>query len=391
MANVAETPCARCMGLDRSPAAEASLAARDGSASVTESADRADSSGHSCDSWGKRPKATERTDCTDGGGVWRASSGTAAVLGLRPTPMDAAPTTAYLMLGERCLRNCAFCAQARESRADVSALSRVLWPPFPREEVATAIAAAAREGRIRRACFQVTVGREHIAETEEAVALLAAASDVPICASVAPRDLADVARLLEAGAERVTISLDAATEAVYRRTKGGRWARGCALLEEAAAAFPGRIGTHLIVGLGEAEQEAIARISGLLAMGVRVALFAFTPVRGTPLAGAPPPPLAAYRRVQAALWLLARGLASAEAFRYRDDGALATFGLPEAVLGDLLAGGDAFRTSGCPDCNRPYYNERPGGVMYNYPRPLTPSEAEAEVTALLCGLEKRRS
>lgn len=320
------------------------------------------------------------------GETWRASSGTAAVLGLRATPMDAAPTTAYLMLGARCLQNCAFCAQARDSLADEAALSRVLWPAYPRDEVARAVAAAADEGAIRRACFQVTVGPHHVARTEDAVHRLAAATSVPICASVAPRDLADVERLLEAGAERVTISLDAATEAVYRRTKGRRWARGCALLEEAAAAFPGHIGTHLIVGLGETEHEAIVRVADLLARGVRVALFSFTPVRGTPLEGAPPPPLEAYRRVQAALWLLARGLASAEAFRYRDDGTLATFGLPEAALADLLAGGDSFRTSGCPDCNRPYYNERPGGTLFSYPRPLTPAEADREVDALLRGL-----
>jgi len=37
--------------------------------------------------------------------------------------------------------------------------------------------------------------------------------------------------------------------------------------------------------------------------------------------------------------------------------------------------GEPFQTCGCPDCNRPFYNERPGGVMYNYPRPLTPVEA----------------
>ena len=256
--------------------------------------------------------------------------------------------------------------------------------------MAGAIARAAEAGHIRRACFQVTVGQDHVARTEEAVLRLAAATSVPICASVAPRDLADVARLLDAGSERVTISLDAATEAVFRRTKGGRWARGCALLDEAAAAFPGRIGTHLIVGLGETEREAITRIADLLALGVRVALFAFTPVRGTPLAGAPPPPLGGYRRVQAALWLLVRGLASAEAFRYGPGGALETFGLPEAALADLLAGGDAFRTSGCPDCNRPYYNERPGGDMFNYPRPLSPAEADREVAALLRDLARSR-
>jgi len=39
--------------------------------------------------------------------------------------------------------------------------------------------------------------------------------------------------------------------------------------------------------------------------------------------------------------------------------------------------GEAFQTSGCPGCNRPYYNERPGGFIYNYPRPLSAAETAA--------------
>jgi len=31
-------------------------------------------------------------------------------------------------------------------------------------------------------------------------------------------------------------------------------------------------------------------------------------------------------------------------------------------------------TSGCPNCNRPYYNEKPSGPIYNYPRPLKKEE-----------------
>ena len=28
---------------------------------------------------------------------------------------------------------------------------------------------------------------------------------------------------------------------------------------------------------------------------------------------------------------------------------------------------EAVLTSGCPGCNRPFYNERPRGPIYNYP------------------------
>ncbi len=136
-------------------------------------------------------KVSSQQDC-DNGATWRVSSGSATVLGLSDQRVDVAPTTAYLMLGERCRRNCAFCAQARESRAPDGALSRVIWPPFPVEEVVEAIARAHAPGSIQRACFQVTVTPGHVEATRRAVERLAARSAVPICASVAPRTIEEV-------------------------------------------------------------------------------------------------------------------------------------------------------------------------------------------------------
>jgi biotin synthase-related radical SAM superfamily protein len=46
-------------------------------------------------------------------------------------------------------------------------------------------------------------------------------------------------------------------------------------------------------------------------------------------------------------------------------------------LAEVLANGHAFYTCGCPDCNRPYYNDHPGRLLYNYHRPLTPAELTA--------------
>lgn len=318
--------------------------------------------------------------------VWRVSLGTASVLGLAEAPMDAAPTTAYLMLGGRCAGDCAFCAQARSSHSRNGMLSRVTWPPYAAHAVAEACAAAYERGAIGRACFQVTMGPGAIERAMAAVRRLAGCCQVPICASAMPRDLDDVAALLEAGAERVTIALDAATEAVYRRVKSGSYARILALLEEAAARFPGHIGTHLIVGLGETEREMAGRIQWALDRGIIVALFAFTPVPGTAMERIAPPSLDHYRRVQAARWLMVRGSARAEEMAFDHAGRIVALGVPSDELTALLADGEAFRTSGCPDCNRPYYNERPGGVLYNYPRPLTKAEARREMAALIASL-----
>jgi len=320
----------------------------------------------------------------EGQDTWRVSSGSAGVLGLLEIRQDAPPTTVYLMLGERCSRNCAFCTQARESQAQASALSRVTWPAFPQQEVITAITRAFQEAKILRACFQVTVSRNYVQEAKEAISALAQHCQMPIGVSIVPRDPKDVAALLDAGAERVTIALDAACERVYRETKDGSWEKTSALLELCARLYPGRMGTHLIVGLGETEREMSECIQKMADLGVSVGLFSFTPVQGTVLAQRRPPEPAQYRRVQLARWLIVKGLARAEQFEYDEHtGALLGYGLPKDRLMTLLADGEAFRTAGCPGCNRPYYNERPGGVMYNYPRPLKAEEVSHEVELLL--------
>lgn len=319
---------------------------------------------------------------------WRVSSGTAAALGLCDLRMDVAPTTAYLLLGERCVNDCAFCTQARSSRASSGALSRVPWPQFPAEMVIEALACAYGDGRIVRACFQVTVGPSHLQQARDAVALLASSVGMPICASVVAYDLEGVRSLLEAGCERVTLALDAACEYIYRQVKGPGWERLLHLLMEAARAYPGRLGTHLIVGLGETEREMVERIQALHDLGVTIGLFAFTPVAGTRLADRQPPSLAQYRRVQVARWLIIHELARAEDYDYDAVGKIRGYGMDARALEGILRGGDAFRTSGCPGCNRPYYNERPGGVLYNYPRALSDAESRHEIESLLASLDR---
>jgi biotin synthase-related radical SAM superfamily protein len=251
--------------------------------------------------------------------------------------MAAAPTTAYLMLGGRCLMNCAFCAQARESRSSALHLSRVTWPEYDLDAVV-----------------------ERLAE---------AASDVPFDVAILPQDLDQVRQLVAAGADHIGFGLDAACERVFRGVKGGSWARSLALVEGAARAFPGRAAVHLIVGLGETEREMVERVQWAHDLGVTVGLFAFTPVHGTHLAGQPPPPLAVYRRMQAARWLVVHDMVRVEDMAFNGEGRLV--GLPAGLPG----AGEPFLTSGCPDCNRPFYNEQPGGPLYNYPRPLTADEA----------------
>ena len=108
---------------------------------------------------------------------------------------------------------------------------------------------------------------------------------------------------------------------------------------------------------------------------VRVGLFAFTNIKGTSLEDRPQPDLAGYRRIQIVRDLLVRNKITKDQIEFDDLGRI-QFLENQPELRESLSSGSAFRVTGCPGCNRPYYNERPRGPLYNYPRPLTEDEID---------------
>jgi biotin synthase-related radical SAM superfamily protein len=303
---------------------------------------------------------------------WKISAGTASVLGKKTMKSYVLPTTAYIMLGEGCRNHCQFCSQSSNSMAKKKLLSRVTWPAFEAEEVSKSVATAYAKGDIKRICLQVVNSEGSWDNTLDSLKMLRAGEGKPICVSSYFKHVHQAKELIDAGAEKVCIALDGATPAIYEQAKQGNWQERWSLLTECAAALPGRITTHLIVGLGETEEEMIERIAQCMQRGIGVGLFSFTPIPGTPWAHRMPPSIGHYRRVQIAYQLLQKGY-GVEVIQYKD-GRMIHFHVPD--LQRLLASGNAFETKGCLDCNRPYYNESPGGVMYNYPRKLTAHEVE---------------
>ena len=308
---------------------------------------------------------------------WRLSAGTACVMGKKTMKSDVLPTTAYIMLEEKCSNNCQFCAQSRDSEARADLLSRVTWPAFSRDEAAAEIGDTYKAGAIKRACLQVVHNTDSWDTTVDALELLHNSSAVPICVSSHLETAEQAKELIARGAERICIALDAATPELYRKVKKGQWDSKWSLLLECAQALPGLITTHLIVGLGESEEEMVSRLAACIDKGIKVGLFAFTPVRGTPWFNKRQPSIARYRRIQIAHHLL-KNRYMQDVIRYQK-GTISEFVIPEEELLGILKDGIAFQTSGCDDCNRPYYNERPGGLMYNYPRRLTSLEVSKAI------------
>ena len=315
----------------------------------------------------------------------RVSLGTAIVLGLLEGKLDAEPSTAYLMTYRqgKCTANCGFCPQARTSKSSIELLSRVSWPAFPTQGVIDALSKAAGQGKIRRVCIQALNYPLVFTHIEALVKEIKKSLALPISVSCQPKSKTDMEELAAAGLDRLGIAVDAASETLFNKVKGlevagaYRWDALFRRLDEALAVFgKNNVSTHLIVGLGETEKEAAEFLQRCVDLGILPALFAFTAVRGTALEAKQPPKLDSYRRVQMSRYLIVSGRTRAEKMQFNSESEIASYGLTKEALNKIIESGLPFQTSGCPDCNRPYYNEKPSGPIYNYPRKLTEQEIE---------------
>ncbi len=284
----------------------------------------------------------------------RLSYGTAVKMGLKKGKMLAEPTTAYIMVGERCISNCSFCAQARSRRKE-GYLSRVLWLPYP-EEVLSRL-----EG-FARICFQTLDYPEMVDDLLSLLSILP--KNIPVSVSIVPITRGDMLRLKEAGVDIISFALDAANPEIFYRVKGGgvgnrfTWEATWGALDTAKKMFH-EVNTHLIVGLGESDLDLYRVMKKLRDEGITVALFSYTPVNGGNY-----PDVGRYRAIQLTRYLLYKGY---DDFLRFEDSRVAEINANEREKKEVLHG-VPFLTSGCPGCNRPFYNERPGGTIYNYPQ-----------------------
>ena len=313
----------------------------------------------------------------------RVSTGSAVVLGLLEGKLDVEPTTAYLMTYRvgKCGANCGFCPQARSSLAKAELLSRVTWPVFLTEDVLKRIKNAAEHERIRRVCIQALNYSRVFSDIVSLVKGLKSISVVPVSVSCQPLNGENIRVLSEAGVDRIGIALDAATEKLFNKVKGldvlgpYAWSSQMSLLRDAVDVFgKGNVSTHLIVGLGESEEDLARMIQECVDMGVLPALFAFTPIKGTAMEKNAQPAVESYRRVQLARYLIFKGLTHFRNLCFDGSGQILDFGVKSDSLRSIVDVGTPFLTSGCSSCNRPFYNEKPSGPIYNYPRNLSVEE-----------------
>jgi biotin synthase-related radical SAM superfamily protein len=310
----------------------------------------------------------------------RLSIGTAVQLGLEGGASDPYFTTAFFMTYRegKCEANCGFCPQARESSSASDRLSRLSWPDYDIERVTSNWPPS---GQFKRICIQTICYADVVPDVVDIVMRLRKISKLPISVAIHPIDQNDLVRLKDSGVTNVGIALDASTPSLFEEVKGKkrnnhyRWERHLQALQEAQGIFgKANVTTHLIIGLGETEKEAVDFILQMYEMRISVGLFAFTSIKGTYLERNEPPDLSSYRKIQAIRHLISKGLLKSDQIS-SDSAGKVTLNINKQSILDAISSGEAFQVTGCKGCNRPYYNERPRGPMYNYPRPLNEDEA----------------
>ncbi len=309
----------------------------------------------------------------------RLSLGTAIEVGLEEGASDPNFTTAFIMTysENKCSANCAFCPQARDSSSSPHMLARIGWPEYKLDDFIHHLRAGLN---FRRACIQCLNYPTVVKDVEEILAAVKTKVKLPVSICIHPVSLDEMKRLKSAGAQKIGIAMDACTPELFEKIKGAgrrgpyQWDHHLEAMHQALEVFgPENVTTHLVVGLGETEAEATEFIIKMYEMGITVGLFAFTPIRGTALEETSQPALESYRRVQVLRYLVANKLVDREGVSADASGKLELKN-DAAWLRETLSSGEAFRVTGCSGCNRPYYNERPRGPMYNYPRPLSEDE-----------------
>ena len=326
----------------------------------------------------------------------RISLGSAMLLGLIEGTMNVELTTLYLLTyhPRKCLANCSFCSQARSSTSRTNTLSRITWPTFFTKDLGVRLKYLDKD-LVKRICVQAMNYATMFSEVLGLIQAIRSEIDVPISVACQPLTFQQILRLKEGGIDRVSIPLDASTEQLFNNVKGSTvggpytWASHLEALRIAVQVFGSfKVSTHLIVGLGEQDEELLYMVQKLFDMGVYPALFAFTPLPGTNLEKKNQPSIERYRSIQLAHFLITHKKTRFEHLTFDQRGRIRNFNLDEQLFQELVKTGTPFMTSGCPSCNRPFYNERARGPIYNYPRQLSTvdvCEVEATIRSYLNG------
>jgi biotin synthase len=322
------------------------------------------------------------------------STAAAITLGITPGKMMRCECTRCLNLlltyPEGCRANCAYCGLARHREAERDYADRnfirVDWPAVPMAEVVDIVAKDGENSPFHRMCISMITHPNSDQDTVTVLKKWTAKIDpsaIPISILSNPTTMTrqDVQTLRDLGSDIFTVALDAATPALFDRTRGKgvqsphSWKKYWEILEDARDIFgPKKFGAHIIVGMGETEYEVLTLVQRLVDMGGHSHMFCFFPEKGSLMDHLPATPRDQWRRVQLARYLIDYCGVRVDHMTFDEQGRVADYGMPKGELDTIINAGIAFRTSGCPGkfaddisaCDRPYGDSPPSNIA-SYP------------------------
>lgn len=290
---------------------------------------------------------------------------------------------------EGCSANCAYCglAKKRPGTYEKKSFIRVEWPIYPMDEIIGVIHGA--PAYVKRTCISMITNGRCRKDSIEMTRRLRGQTSLPVSILISPTLLneEDLHAMKEAGADKVGVAVDLATPGLFDRYRGSgvsgphRWEKYWQIISASLDVFgPGNVGAHLMVGMGETEEEMVRLMERLWGMGAVNHLFSFFAEKGSAVADRPSPPWPTYLRVQLARYLLEEGISGTDHMSFDPQGRVTDFGPDAATLHEIIGLGRPFMTTGClgPDgevaCNRPFGNCLPDDRQWNYPYPPNDEE-----------------
>jgi len=292
-----------------------------------------------------------------------------------------------------CKASCAYCglSRVRPGKFGEKSFIRVEWPTYKLDLMLKRLAIFER--KLGRICISMITHPRASKDVIEIARCVRSATSLPMSALVTPTIVGreNIVALRSVGVDMIGVAIDAATEELFDRFRGKsilgphRWNIYWKVLREAVQVMGrGKVGCHLIVGLGETDKEIIAAMQRVRDLGAKTHLFSFYPEEGSMLQLHPRPFIGRYRAIQVARYLIDNGLSDSKLMGFDESRRVKDFGISMQELDEIIDRGEAFMTSGCPDkdgllaCNRPFANERPSEPLRNFP--FKPEKQDIEQT-----------
>lgn len=316
----------------------------------------------------------------------RISTATAMSLGLIPGRFyrGAKNRCANLLIHhhEGCAANCAYCGlnKRRSGSYDKKSFIMVQWPLFSMDAIIEAINNG--PAYVKRTCISMITNGRCPRDTITMTKQLQQETRIPISLLISPTVLKvdDLRAMEESGADMIGVAIDLATPELFDLYRGTgvsgphRWEKYWQTVADGLEIFGERkVGIHLMVGMGETEEQMVSTMERAWTMGSVNHLFSFFAEPGSPLENRPQPPWPTYLRIQLARFLLEERSVPASAMSFDEEGRIIDFGLPRDEITETINLGTPFMTAGCLDedgevaCNRPFGNCLPGERQWNYP------------------------